>query len=354
MRLHDRNKKEFASDNYSGIHPQVLNAITDANEGHQVSYGYDEYSKRLLEEIKRQFGSQAEIFPVFGGTGANVIALTAMMPRWGAVLCANSAHINTDEGGAPERMTGLKLLPVPNELGKISPESIQSATVGFGDEHVAQPAVISISQSSELGTVYSPDEIQSISDFASNHHMRLHMDGARLWNAAAASGVSLRAITVDAGVDVLSLGGTKNGLLGAEAVVVLNPDAVEGLVYLRKMTMQLASKMRFLSAQFLALFENDLGIATASQANKMAGLLRSRLESAIQSRAINNLSFSAPTEANAVFASIESRVSRRLRKSYAFYDWDTGRNEVRWMCSFDTTESDVENFVEAIIEALHS
>lgn len=352
MRLHNPKKKDFASDNYSGIHQEVLAAIADANGGHQVSYGDDEYSRRLDSEVKKQFGSQAEVFPVFGGTGANVIALTAMMPRWGAVLCGDSAHINTDEGGAPERMTGLKLISTPAEIGKISLKSVESIAVGIGDEHVAQPAAISISQSSELGTVYSPDEIKKISRFARQKKIGLHMDGARLWNAAAALGVPLRAITVDAGVDVLSLGGTKNGLLGAEAIVILNPDSVEGLVYLRKMTMQLASKMRFLSAQLLALFENDLGLSLAHHANSMASKLRSSLEKKMRSQDLRGLTFTAPTEANAVFASIKPNVSERLRQSYAFYDWDASRNEVRWMCSFDTTESDVEEFVNAITDSL--
>ena len=354
MRLHYPHWRGFASDNYAGVHPEVLQALTDANEGHQVSYGEDDYTTKLTDVIREHFGARSEVFPVFNGTGANVLSLTAMMPRWGAVICSSLAHIHTDEGGAPERVSGLKLYPVSHHQGKITPEDIATEAFGFGDEHRAQPAVVSITQSTELGTVYTPSEVKDIADFTHDHGMLLHMDGARLWNAAASLGVPFSAFTSDVGVDIVSLGGTKNGIMGAEAIVVINPDAVDGLIYLRKMSMQLASKMRFVSAQLLALFENGLGLRSATHANTMAQRLRNSLEEGIASGALSGLSFSAPTQANAVFAVLDPEVSDRIRQTFRFYDWDRSVGEVRWMCSFDTTEEDIERFVETITAELQA
>jgi len=354
VRLHDPHWRGFASDNYAGVHPEVLQALTDANEGHQVSYGEDDYTTKLTDVIREHFGARSEVFPVFNGTGANVLSLTAMMPRWGAVICSSLAHIHTDEGGAPERVSGLKLYPVSHHQGKITPEDIATEAFGFGDEHRAQPAVVSITQSTELGTVYTPSEVKNIADFTHDHGMLLHMDGARLWNAAASLGVPFSAFTSDVGVDVVSLGGTKNGIMGAEAIVIINPDAVDGLIYLRKMSMQLASKMRFASAQLLALFENGLGLRSATHANTMAQRLRNSLEEGIASGALSGLSFSAPTQANAVFAVLDPEVSDRIRQTFRFYDWDRSVGEVRWMCSFDTTEEDIERFVETITAELQA
>ncbi|MGA1446602.1 MAG: threonine aldolase family protein [Pontimonas sp.] len=354
MRLHDPHWRGFASDNYAGVHPEVLQALTDANEGHQVSYGEDDYTTKLTDVIREHFGARSEVFPVFNGTGANVLSLTAMMPRWGAVICSSLAHIHTDEGGAPERVSGLKLYPVSHHQGKITPKDIATEAFGFGDEHRAQPAVVSITQSTELGTVYTPSEVKDIADFTHDHGMLLHMDGARLWNAAASLGVPFSAFTSDVGVDIVSLGGTKNGIMGAEAIVVINPDAVDGLIYLRKMSMQLASKMRFVSAQLLALFENGLGLRSATHANTMAQRLRNSLEEGIASGALSGLSFSAPTQANAVFAVLDPEVSDRIRQTFRFYDWDRSVGEVRWMCSFDTTEEDIERFVETITAELQA
>ncbi len=235
----------FASDNYAGTHPEVLAAIAAANVGHAPAYGSDAWTAHFAEVARELFGPDTEAFPVFNGTGANVLSLQAALPRWGAVVCAKSAHINVDEAGAPEKVAGLKLLPVPTTDGKLTPELVDAEAWGWGDEHRAQPLAISISQSTEFGTVYSPDEIRALADHAHARGMVLHMDGSRLGNAAAHLSTSLAAITSDAGVDVLSLGGTKNGLLGAEAVLALNPRAVPGLKYLRKLNMQLGSKMRF-------------------------------------------------------------------------------------------------------------
>jgi len=354
VRVHDPHWRGFASDNYSGVHPEVLEALAAANEGHQVAYGEDQYTLALGSVIRDHFGATAEVFPVFNGTGANVVALTGMMPRWGAVICSALAHIHTDEGGAPERVSGLKLFTVPVEHGKLTPALIQTEAFGYGDEHRAQPLVVSITQSTEMGTLYTPAEVGAIAEFAHSKGMLLHMDGARLWNAAAALGVPFRDFTKDAGVDVLSLGGTKNGLMGAEAIVVLNPDAIDGLIYLRKMSMQLSSKMRFISAQLLTLFTDDLGLRSASHANAMAAQLRSALESAIDSGQISGLGFSAPTEANAVFALLDNAAADRIREKFRFYDWDRSRGEVRWMCSFDTTAEDIEGFVDAIRHELRS
>jgi threonine aldolase len=354
VRLHNPDWRGFASDNYSGVHPEVLVALDEANQGHQVSYGEDDYTAALTQTIREHFGAKAEVFPVFNGTGANVVALTAMMPRWGAVICSSLAHIHTDEGGAPERVSGLKLFTVPVPEGKLTPELIATEAFGFGDEHRAQPLVVSITQSSELGTVYTPDEIRAITTFAHDKGMLVHMDGARLWNAAASLNLPFRAFTTDLGVDVLSLGGTKNGLLGAEAIVVLNPDAVDGLIYLRKLSMQLASKMRFASAQILALFTDDLGMRSARHANAMASRLRSALEERVASGVVSGLGFSAPTQANAVFALLDNAVADRIREKFRFYDWDRAKGEVRWMCSFDTTEDDISRFVDTITTELQA
>lgn len=341
-RLHDPALRGFASDNYSGVHPQVLAALATANGGHQVAYGGDIYTERLQDEVRRLFGDAAETFPVFNGTGANVLALQSMIPRWSAVVCAQTAHIHVDENGAPERIGGMKLLTVPTEDGKLTPELIDREAWGWGDEHRAQPLVVSITQTTELGTLYTVEEIRAIADHAHGHGMKLHMDGARLASAAAALGEDLRTFTTDAGVDVLSIGGTKNGMLYGECVVVLNPDASQGMTYLRKMNMQLASKMRFVSAQFLALLEDDLWLRSASHANAMATRLRAAVEE------IDGVNPTQPTQSNAVFATLPAGVAERLRQHVPFYDWDASRREVRWMCSFDTTEQDVDAFAATI------
>jgi len=345
-RLHDPADRGFASDNWASVHPEVLTALTVANGGHQKAYGEDVYTARLREVIRRHFGEQAEVHPVFNGTGANVVGLQAMADRWSAVICAAQAHVNTDECGAPERVAGLKLLPVPTEDAKLTPELIDREAWGWGDEHRAQPRIVSITQSTELGTVYTAEEVAAVCAHAHERGMLVHMDGARLANAAAALGLPLRALTTDAGVDVLSLGGTKNGLLLGEAVVVLNPRAARGTAFLRKSSMQLASKMRFVSAQFLALLEGDLWLRNAAHANAMAR----RLAEAV--RAIPGVRITRPVEANAVFAIIPREAADRLRKRFGFYTWDERTGEVRWMCSFDTAESDVDAFAAALAEEM--
>jgi threonine aldolase len=265
-----------------------------------------------------------------------------MLPRWGGVICAQTAHVNNDESNAPEAVGGIKLLTVPTPDGKLTPELIDLQAHGRGDEHRAQPLAVTITQSSELGTVYTPEEVKAIADHTHSLGMKLHMDGARISNAAASLGVPFRTFTRDAGVDVLSFGGTKNGLMGAEAIVVLNPDAVEGLIYLRKMNMQLASKMRFFSAQLVALLEGDLWHHLANHANKMAQRLRGALEG------VDGLTFTQNTQANGVFVILPPGIADELRKEFRFYDWDANTGEVRWMCAWDTTEDDVDYFADAV------
>jgi threonine aldolase len=349
--VHDQSRG-FASDNYAGAHPEVLRAIAAATSGHQPAYGADEWTARLVEAMRDLLGPQVEVFPVFNGTGANVTALTSMMPRWGAVVTTSTAHVNTDEGGAPERVSGLKLLTVDTPDGKLTPELVDRHAWGWGDEHRAQPLTVSITQTTELGTLYTVDEVRAIADHAHERGMAVHMDGARIANAAAALGVPVRDFTAEAGVDVLSFGATKNGALYGEAIVVLNPSAAEGLPYLRKLTMQLASKMRFVSAQLLALLEDDLYLRSAGHANAMAARLRGSLEASIAAGDVTGLAFSQPTQANAVFAVLDQGVADRIRERVRFYDWDRAAGEVRWMTAFDTTEDDVDAFADVIREEL--
>jgi threonine aldolase len=352
MRLHDPGYRGFASDNYAGAHPEVLAAIAEANGGHQISYGEDDYTAELKRLMRGHFGEQAATFPVFNGTGANVTALTSVMPRWGAVIATATAHIHTDEGGAPERVSGLKILTVDTPDGKLTPELIETQAWGWGDEHRVQPAAVSITQTTELGTLYTVAEVRAIAEYVHARGMVLHMDGARISNAAAALGTSMRDFTVDAGVDILSFGGTKNGLLYGEAIVLLDPSKSEGLVYLRKLSMQLASKMRFVSAQLIALLTDDLYLRSAAHANAMASRLRTALDDGIAAGSIHGLTFSQPTQANAVFAVLDNAAADRIRERIRFYDWDRARGEVRWMCSFDTAEDDIDEFVAVITEEL--
>ncbi|GAB3490585.1 threonine aldolase family protein [Flexivirga lutea] len=345
--LHDPTQRGFASDNYSGVHPEILAAIVRANGGHQVSYGEDVYTDRLQEVFAEHFGPGVEAFPVFNGTGANVVALQAVTERWEAVICTSTAHIHVDECAAPERMGGLKLMVVPTPDGKLTPELIATVSLGRGDEHHAQPRVVSITQTTELGTAYTAPEIRAIAEHAHAHDMVLHVDGSRLSNAAASLGVSFREMITDTGVDIVSFGGTKNGLLVGEAVLVLNADVVDGMKFLRKQSMQLASKMRFISAQLIALLSGDLYLRNAGHANAMA----QRLVEGV--RDLPGLTVPLPVQANGVFPILPVEVSQRLMEKFRFYFWDEATGQVRWMCSFDTTESDVDAFIAAIRAELH-
>ncbi|MFE1146667.1 threonine aldolase family protein [Streptomyces albidoflavus] len=345
-RRHDPRIRGFASDNYAGAHPEVMAALALANGGHQVAYGEDDYTEHLQQIVRSHFGGSAQAFPVFNGTGANVVALQALTDRWGAVICAESAHINVDECGAPERVGGLKLLTVPTPHGKLTPELIDREAYGWDDEHRAMPQVVSITQNTELGTVYTPEEIRAICDHAHERGMKVHLDGARIANAAASLDVPMRAFTNAVGVDVLSYGGTKNGMLFGEAVIVLDPDTARHMKHLRKLSMQLASKMRFVSVQLEAMLAKDLWLRNARHANAMARRLAEAVET------VDGVEIVHPVQANAVFARLPHDVSERLQKRFRFYFWDEQAGEVRWMCSFDTQEEDVDAFVAALREEM--
>ncbi len=332
----------FASDNYAGVHQEVLDAVIAANTGHVTAYGGDPWTARFQEITANLFGEQAEAFPVFNGTGANVISLQAAIPRWGAVIAPATSHINNDEGGAPEKVGGVKILGIRTHDGKLTPALAKEAAWGWGDPHRAQPLAISISQVSELGTCYTPEEVEALAQFAHSHGMVLHMDGSRLANAAAYLGVPLSALTTDVGVDILSLGATKNGAMGAEAIIVINPSSVRGIEYLRKTNMQLGSKMRFISAQLIAMYEGDLWLRSAQQANQRAASLAEGLRGQVP--------IPFPVESNVVFAELSSEQKERARRVYRFYDWPGSPDLVRLMCSFDTSGEDVRQLVDAICD----
>ncbi len=331
----------FASDNYAGVHPEILEALTRVNSGHQVAYGDDSITAELDERMAALFGRPVGVYPVFNGTGANVVALSSIMNPWEAVVCTNTAHIHMDEGGAPEKVAGIKLWTVPGVNGKLTPDLIRSAAHDFGFVHYAQPGAVSIAQSTEMGTVYTVEEVAAISKCAHELGLRVHMDGARIANAAVALGVPIADFTVNAGVDILSFGGTKNGMLMGEVIVVFNPDVVHGIEYFRKSFMQLNSKMRFASAQMIALLSEDLWLKSATHANEMAQKLKSAVEQ------IPGISIEVPTDANAVFARIPEEVVESLQAKWRFYTWDSP-TLVRWMCAWDTQESDVEAFAADI------
>jgi threonine aldolase len=335
----------FASDNYAGVQPAVMAALAAANEGHAASYGADPWTDRARELFRAAFGPQAEAFLVFNGTAANVLCLEALSAPWEGVLCAATSHLHVDECGAPER-AGRKVLIAPAPHGKLTPELLDPLAIRFGDEHAIQPGVVSIAQSTELGTVYSLGEVRALADWTRERGMRLHVDGARLANAAASLGVSLRELTTDVGVDAVSFGGTKAGLLGGEAVVLLQPGAADGFAYRRKQAMQLASKMRFVAAQFTALLEEDRWRESAAHANAMAA----RLTAAVAD--VPGVEITHPVQANAVFALLPREATPRLQEAFPFYVWDEGTGEVRWMCSWDTTEEDVDAFAAAVRKVL--
>ena len=338
--------RSFASDNNAGIHPKVLQAITAANQGHTVGYGDDPFTERAVRRFKEHFGPDSEVFFVFNGTAANCLALKALTESFHAVICAEGAHIYVDECGAPEKFTGCKLIPIPTGDGKLTVESVSRAYHGIGDQHHVQPRVISITQTTEVGTVYRPKEVRDLARFAHRNAMFLHMDGARIANAAAALGLGLRQATRDLGVDVLSFGGTKNGAMGAEAVVFFDRKLAQNFLYFRKQGMQLASKMRFISAQFEALLTGDLWRTNAEHANRMAAFLQKEIGK------IPKVDIVYKVEANGVFARIPRSAIAKLQKRYFFYMWDEEESLVRWMCSFDTTEEDVKDFAKFVAETV--
>jgi len=340
------NSRALASDNNAGVHPEVLAAIAAANDGHVRSYGHDPYTEQAEAVFRRHFGDQARVWLVFNGTAANVLGLQAVTHPHNAVICADGAHINVDECGAPERFTGCKLIPVPSRDGKLRPDDITRQLHSIGDEHRVQPRVVSITQATELGTVYTAAEISALADTAHRHELLLHLDGARLGNAAVSLDAPFRRFTSDAGVDLVSFGGTKNGLMAAEAIVFLNGLAPADMPYIRKQGMQLASKMRFLAAQFLALLGTDLWRRNAEHANRMARRLADRV------RDVPGITITQPVDANGVFARIPPAHIPALQERMFFYVWNVETAEVRWMTAWDTTEEDVDRFAAAVRETV--
>ena len=339
-------KRGFGSDNHSGISPEVIEAITMANSEHALAYGDDEYTQRLEALIKETFGEQARVYLVFNGTGTNVLSIDAMCRSHEAVVCAETAHINVDECGAPQRVVGCRLLTVDTPDGKLTPALVKTRLHGFGFEHHSQPKAISISQPTELGTLYTKEEIKVLADLAHSYNMYLHVDGARLANAAVALGCSFKEMTTDLGVDALSFGGTKNGLLMGESCVLLNPALDVDMKYRRKQMTQLASKMRFMAAQMICYLESGIWRRNAEHSNAMAQLLRREVEK------VEGVKVMYPVQFNSVFAQLPTAVWHRLQERYFFYDWDEAADVVRWMCSFDTTEEDIHSFVNALKEEL--
>ena len=341
-----RPKRGFASDNNAGVHPRVMDAVRTANHGHAVAYGDDVYTETAVRLFRERLGAGAEVFFVFGGTGANVSALGAVTRPHHAVVCAETAHVNVDECGAPEKFTGCKLLALATPDGKLRPEQIEPLLARAGDQHHVQPRVVSVSQATEMGTVYTAEELRRLSEFAHERGMLLHVDGARLANAAAHLDVSLKDLTAGAGVDVLSFGGTKNGMMYGEAVVFFDPALARDFRFVRKQAAQLPSKMRFVAAQFTALFTEDLWLRNAGHANRMAQLLAAEL------RAMPRVRITQPVESNAVFAALPRESIARVQERFFFYVWNEQTPEVRLMCSFDTTEEDVRELAGVVGEAV--
>ena len=339
-------KRGFASDNNAGIHPDIIKEVIASNTGHAIGYGSDIYTEQALNIFKEQFGSTTETYFVFTGTAANVLGLSAVIRSWNSVIASSSAHLEQDECGAPEKLIGCKVLTVDTPDGKINPELLEKHMHGFDFEHHSQPKVISVTQATEMGTVYSPFEIRKIADFAHDRKMLLHMDGARIANAAVFLNLPFKAFTTDAGVDVLSFGGTKNGMMFGEAICFLKPGLSNDFKYIRKQGMQLASKMRFISAQYIAYFHNDLWKKCASHSNTMARILDKALQE------IKGIRITQNVESNGVFVIMPSEVAEKMKNHYFFYPWNEKISEYRLMTSWDTTEEDIEDFVEILNKEL--
>lgn len=333
------NKRGFASDNNSGVHPEIMKAIMDVNHGHTIAYGDDPYTAEAISKFKNLFGADIDVFFVFIGSAANVLGLKSITESHNAIICADTAHINVDECGAPECFTGCKLLTVSTPDGKLTVDLVKKHMHGFGFQHHAQPKVISISQTTELGTLYQPEEVKILADYAHKNGLLLHMDGARISNAAVSLGLDFRTFTKDVGVDILSFGGTKNGMMYGEAIVFFNNQYSKDFMYTRKQGLQLASKMRYIAAQFNAYLSNNQWYNTASHSNRMAKILAEKVSD------IPNVKVTQKVEANGVFVIIPQKAIEALQKEYFFYVWDEDKSEVRWMTSWDTTEEDINNFV---------
>jgi threonine aldolase len=337
-----KHSRGFASDNNSGIHPDILKSIERANTGHVIAYGDDIYTERAIIKVREHFGEEIEVFFVLTGTAANVLGLTVLTNTYNSIICAETAHINVDECGAPERFSGCKIIPVESKDGKINADSVKKHLHGFGFEHHSQPKIVSVSQPTELGTVYTADEISELGSYIHKYNMLLHMDGARLSNAAVSLGVGFKDLTANAGVDVLSFGGTKNGMLFGESIIFFNKKLAENFKYIRKQGMQLASKMRYISTQFETYLSDDLWKKNALHANNMAQLLYSEISK------VPNVIVTQKVQSNSVFAILPEHSIKRLQDEYFFYVWNEEKHEVRWMTSFDTTEKDIYDFVALV------
>lgn len=336
----------FGSDNFSGVLPEVFKALEEAAYGHQHSYGDDDYTAKAIQDFKAVFGDHIEVYFVYNGTGANILGLSAFVRSYNAIICTETAHINVDECGAIQKQAGCKLLTLPTFDGKLNTGLLQNHMHGFGDQHHSQPSIISLTQCTELGTAYTPEELKEICDFAHTHGLYVHMDGARLANAVASLGCSPLDITVKAGIDVLSFGGTKNGMMFGEAVIFFNTSFCQDVKYMRKQAMQLHSKSRFIAAQFSALLKNDLWLKTAGHANNMAQKL------ANEAALIPGVKITQKVQGNEVFAIIPRDRIKTLQEECFFYVWDENASEVRWVCSFDTTENDIIEFLDLLRKEL--
>ena len=332
----------FASDNAATVHPAVMDALAAANRGHAIAYGNDTYTEQLRVVMRERFGAPVEVLPVWGGTGANIVSLACLLRASDAVICTDSAHIHVDEAGAPERMAGAKLIAVPTPDGKLQPDQLEPYVHWLGDEHHPQAKVVSITQSTETGASYSLDEVAAIADAAHRHGMLLHVDGARIANAVAALGCDLRAATIDAGVDVLSFGGTKNGMMYGEAVVFCRPELADNACAVRKQLAELPSKARFISAELLALLEGDLWLELATHANAMAALLATKVAE------VPGVQLSRRPVVNSVFARLRPEAIKALQEWCYFYMWDEAAHEVRWMTAWDTSPADVDAFAAGV------
>lgn len=336
----------FASDNYSGVHPDIMEALNRANQGHAASYGSDEYTAKAVKKFKAYFGENIEVFFAYNGTGANVLGLGALTQSFHAVICSELAHVHVDESTAPEKFTGCRQITIPTTDGKIYPNQIADKIQRINDQHHPQAKVITISQSTEYGTVYTLDEIASISAVAKKQGLFFHMDGSRISNAAVSLNKEFKSFTGDLGVDVLSFGGTKNGMMFGEAIIFFNPELAHDFKFIRKQGMQLHSKMRFISAQFDALLSNECWKKNASHANVMAKFLANELQK------IPQVNITQPVDANGVFAIMPAEIIPTLQEEQFFYVWTERTSEVRLMCSFDTRKTDVEKFVNRLKELL--
>ncbi|MBN1650426.1 MAG: low specificity L-threonine aldolase [Bacteroidales bacterium] len=335
--------KSFASDNWAGTSPEIMDALINANQGHSPAYGADPYTEEAKQEFKKLFGKKAETYFVYNGTAANIISLASNSRSFNSIICSSHAHINVDECGAGEKFAGTKLLDIANTDGKLTPEMILPHIKADRYPHQSVPGIISITQATELGTLYSVSEIKILADLAHKYKLLLHVDGARIANAAVALNCSMKEMITDTGVDILSFGGTKNGLMFGEAVVFLKPELADLFELFRKQGMQLASKMRFISVQFTALLKNNLWEKNARQANEMAQYLGAKLAR------IPEIKITQRIETNGIWAIIPKKLAEKMQQAQFFYPWDEAKDEYRIMTAYDTSKEEIDLFIETIL-----